>query len=725
MSGYVENPPHVDERRMRHIPVDELLAGFGATAADVRAAWADPGHPGPARDVARWASRAKDGRESDDVLAAADAMLTREIDFLDRAVGRSRLYGLHYLGDLACLVQAHALTGDARYATRFATLFDQWYESRDLVRGDWPGLDVVWYSLGVSVRSGPVGNALLRFADVAEVGEATWLRMLATLVGGARWLAEEHAPFRHGNWQFSSCNALLQVASMLHDHEEAADWLGVARRRIEDHLALDVYPDGGHYERAPSYHMLCLGTLQEAAIVAEQRLGWALADEPRFTAMHDWLVAMTTQDGWVPPFNDSQVVWTGDHLVVGHHLLDRPDHKALVERWVSRERVRSLLSWLPPRPGRGDPVAEYEAAPSAPVEPERSVWLAGSRFAVSRTGWDHGDLHLAVNCGPLVEHELESHSHRTALDFVLVAGGRPLVWEAGGPASYDDESYHSWYQATDAHSTIHLPGPALDDEHEAALETWVVLPTIDVVSAAHDGWGSRHTRSLLVVHADGVAPYVVLTDTVDGATEIVSVLHASDPWASSATDRHETSGLLVVGSRPVDVTSTRHPEGVASYPDRAKGRAYAPLHGLRRTLRGGVDRTVLVPFRDRPPDVRVEQGEALTVRLDDHVDTFGERSWARSRAGVPVAGAGWAGGVPVVGGRVLAGGSGVDAVSVRWRDDGVDAVAVTEGRTAVRLFAPHATRALVDGVDTGLRRSGDDVLVAVPSAGRWSVRVTP
>ena len=33
-----------------------------------------------------------------------------------------------------------------------------------------------------------------------------------------------------------------------------------------------------------------------------------------------------------------------------------------------------------------------------------------------------------LNCGPYVEHELESHSHHAALDLVLWGHGAPLAW---------------------------------------------------------------------------------------------------------------------------------------------------------------------------------------------------------------------------------------------------------------------------------------------------------
>ncbi|HZC27336.1 MAG TPA: heparinase II/III family protein, partial [Actinopolymorphaceae bacterium] len=644
-----------------------------------------------------------------------------------RAVGRSRLYGLHYLGWMTPLVHAYALSKDDSFATTFADHVDRWYDSRERVRGEWPGLDVIWYSLGVASRGSVMVRALLEFADQPGVADRTWLRMLATVVGGARWLAEKHAAFRHGNWQFSACCSLLEVAALLPEHEEAEQWLDVARARIEDHLRLDVYSDGGHYERAPSYHTLCLDAVQNAAVIAEQSLDWPLAAEPAFAAMHDWLVDMATPTGWVPPFNDSHIVWAGDYLVVGHYLLDRPDYKALVERWVDTSRVRSLLAWLPARPGRRAPFTEYLDAPTATVEPARSRWLAGSRYAVHRTGWGSDDLHLAVNCGPMVAHELESHSHRTALDFVLAGYDAPLAWEAGGPANYDDAAYYEWYQATRAHNTVLVPGRTLGDNHEARLETFLACPEIDVLSATHDGWGTRHRRMLVLVHADGSAPYLLVDDQVADVDGFGWAVHARTPWRSCGPDHHRTTGapgLLVVGDPTAGLATTRHDEGVACYPDRdGDSRRYEPLHALVREFAGQRARTVVVPFRDRPSQVEVTEGADLTVRIDDHDDRFGDRWWLRSRHGEPVAAAAWSldpdGPQP----NLPVGGTGITAVSATWQPTCVVVTAEASGRGLVRVYAPGVQQASVSGVVVPVSVDGAEVIVDLPSAGRWEVRV--
>jgi hypothetical protein len=499
----------------------------------------------------------------------------------------------------------------------------------------------------------------------------------------------------------------------------------VARRRIEEHLVLDVYADGGHYERAPSYHTLCLAALQDAAIVGEQQLGWRLVDEPKFAAMHDWLVAMSTGDGWVPPFNDSHIVWTGEHLVTGHYLLDRADYKHLVREWVPDERVRSVLAWLPPRPERGDPYAEFLRAPSTPPPPGGSVWLSGSRFALLRTGDEAQSLQLSVNCGPLVEHELESHSHLAALDFVLIGDGAPLLWEAGGPSTYDEAGYYTWYRATAAHNCVLVPGRDLADEHDSTIEHFLALPELDVLSGWHYGWGDRHRRTLMLVHAAGADPYLVVDDEVMGLDGLAEMLHSPQPWRNEpgryVTGRH--SGLLVLDSSADRIAAVRTSEGMASYPQRPGQVSQGPLYGLAREVRGSRARTIVIPFRGSPPDASVAERENLTVRLGGITDLIGGSSWLRTHGDVLLAGAAWGGTVLMAAGRCVAGGPGIAALGVSWRGAEVSATIEASARAELRLYAPGAKRVSVEGIQLPVVAEGDDVLVSLPSAGRWLVEV--
>jgi hypothetical protein len=206
---------------MRHISDADLWAGLGYPGSDIasvrrRLAERATQHR-PVWDPAALAQSIRGTPEEAATFASARELLTREVDFVSPSAGRSGLYGLHYLTWLKPLITAYELTADSEYAACFARLFDDWYRSRDHVVGDWAGLDVIWYSLGVWARATVIIPALSSFLQSDALTDETVAAASATLLGGARWTVEEHDSFRPGNWQLVCAGELLHIAAFLPD----------------------------------------------------------------------------------------------------------------------------------------------------------------------------------------------------------------------------------------------------------------------------------------------------------------------------------------------------------------------------------------------------------------------------------------------------------------------------------------------------------------------------
>lgn len=614
---FVEKPPHVHPTRMRHIPDHELLAALDPTASSL-VEWRTKllRNRRPVWDIARWASGVRGSTAALEAIATADEVCDRQVDFTDRGHGRSRLYGFHYLGWLTPLVSAYELTGEPRYARAWDRLFGQWYDTRDNVVGDWPGLDVIWYSLGVCGRSAVIMQALAAFADEPALSQRRWEQMLATVLGGARWAFEEHDEFRHGNWQLACCAELLHVAGVLGEFTEAAQWAQRAQDRLLEHLELDVYPDGGHYERSPGYHAMCLNALQRAAVVGEQYLDWTvLTGHPRFRAMHDWLIALADPSGWVPALQDSGIVWPAAALLRGHYLLGDPAYRDLAARWLG-PRLAEESAWLPPH----DP-------PTVARGSHGSGRLESSRYAVFRTGAAREDLLTVINYGPYIGHELEPHSHHAALDFVISGWGVPLAWEAGGPPSYDDPGYYDWFQAPVGHNTVVATGDEFTEDRRARLTEFLTHPEIDVFAGEHHGYRQVHRRRITFIRSD---PRLwLVTDRL--AAPATWLLHGTAPWLPCGAGYAPAvgPGLLVLPSRPAGV---RRSSGPSRIPDPATGTAeFGTVHTLALQQDDGDFDVVLVPFADTPPEVGIRTiDDAIEVTLGSTVDLIAADSWSRS-----------------------------------------------------------------------------------------------
>lgn len=722
---WIERPPHVHPTRMLHIDESDLLAAVGmpgSPLAEVRKTLCGRGYR-PSWDPN--AITLAPQKERDAAIALADGLLDRDIDFADPAAGKSQLYALNYLLVLAPLVSARVLTGEAKYVRAWDRLFMSWYESRGRYSGGWPGLDLVWYSVGVWLRGWRIVDALSVFGDDPELSDTAFTAMLGTLVGGARWTAEEHGMFRRGNWQLDCSLELFHIAAFLPDAPERDDWLAVAQGRLADHLELDFYADGGHYERSPSYHHSLVEYMQRAAIVGEQYLGLDLTTHPRFVQTHRWLLEMATPQGWVPHWQDSALIQVGKDLLRGAYLTHDAQLAAAANSWLSREQIERELAALPTRPGLGDPLAEHDALPAAEI-PERSRHLATSGYVI--LAGQGGEPYLALNAGPYAAHELETHSHDAVLDIVLSVDGRPLIWEGGCPPSYDDPEYYDWYKSGRGHSGITVPGRSLARDRQVRVERFEPFDALDVVRAAHHGYGRDVIRQILMVR--GATPYYLMIDYVESADEPWEwTLISPHNWASTATGFRagETCGLTVALSAAVPPSSIGTGSGRIPGADKwwepNDQPPYDQLYALR--LRPDADRLVSV----LAPHNSVEEQWSITPRgsgwevhqPDGTVDSVTESSWLRrSGDGAVLAGCGWSGSDGTAGADSPVAGRFVQRYEIDYAD-GMHARVTSTAPTFVRFACPPADRVWLNGVSVEVEPTERGIDIELVSPGTWTV----
>jgi hypothetical protein len=556
-----EKPRHIDDR-ITGIGTPELISAFGTPAHDLRSLrlWVSQG-----KRSALWPVEKADA----ETLAAAELLRTDPPDVTGDGLGRSVRYGFHYLRWLDPAARAWVATGDESYVRIFEELFGCWMEKREGLVGEWPDLDLIWYSLGTWARASRLLPAL---DSLTPLSDQCWGQVMATLIGGARWAYDEHDSFRHGNWQLVAATQLMHLGAVYPQLVEATDWVSRGRERLIEHLDQDFYADGGHYERSPGYHAMCLEAVELAVAVDERYLHGGLSNHPKVAAMHEWLRQLTSSGGWVPPVQDSGVVWSG-------------------------------LS--PPRAG--------------------SVLLKESGYAILRA---HDDVRVVVNCGPYVEHELESHSHRAVLDFVMDGWGRPLLWEAGGPSDYDVPDYQSWFQAARGHNTVVVDGRDVGADRDATVESFWESSEVAVCVGRHTGNGAAHRRTFMLVRSDPV--YLVVRDTVEAVGEHTYelLLHAPDRWQD-----WQSGDVRVWVADLADTTVTTSSYGQARVPEpKTQTADYRPLHTLGIRRFSGEFLTVIVPAAGDQSWSFEPDGELLRVTHPYGTDVVTPSGLIRRRA---------------------------------------------------------------------------------------------
>ena len=591
----IEKPAHVDDRRMRHISDVDLFAtldlspsGLSAVRAAVTAATAGAEWAGAyAAWSAHFAARQKpvpvmngDGyaglpdnlrqARGGPVQEAARQIAQTPVDFTGHSHGRTPLYGLHYLNWLQPLLLAYALDRDEAHIRAFVQLFNQWYECRDQVVGEIETLDVIWYTLGLAARSLIFASAYSAFRHSPLLDVQTQARLLKSLLGASRWLAEEHDRFRYGNWQVIGVTSLYEMGIFWPEFREAQAWRDSAWQRIKEHLELDIYADGGHSERAPSYHQHVLACLARVASVAELNGQPPLQDQPRFHAMYRWLLDQTTPLGCATNFNDSGVIWAGSWAVSGAVLFDDPELKWLAGHFGTSAEIAWTLAGLPNRPGGQTAAQVYQRLGSRPPQLESKL-LDTSKFGLMRTGLEPDDLYMAINYGPLVGHEYESHSHLDALSFICVGHGLPLAMEAGLPlTSYDDPLYQSWIRRARAHNMLLVDRADPDENNkEGELLFWSTSATADVFEAEHRGYqarGVRHRRAIVFVKGE----YWIVYDELllSGSHRFDWLLYCPQPFTVEAGRLQPIAGpgLVVLPVLPADGHRFEAVQGLMAVP---------------------------------------------------------------------------------------------------------------------------------------------------------------
>lgn len=248
-----------------------------------------------------------------------------------------------------------------------------------------PRNDDAWHPYPLSTR---VGNwiAALTLApelETQQLSESLW-RQLQHLQRNIEYDVL-------GNHLIRNARALVLGGAAFDEPSLTRRGIGILSRELPE----QVLPDGGHYERSPSYHSFVLRDLLEVHAASPQP--WI---ESVIERMRGFASALQRPDGAPALFNDG---------TVDVPTLDLPDPPAGL-----------------------------------------SVF-ADSGFAVVR----EGALWLAFRCGRAAPDFLPPHAHADALSLQLWWDGAPVLVDPGS-FTYEAGPDRDWFRSTRAHSTVRV-----------------------------------------------------------------------------------------------------------------------------------------------------------------------------------------------------------------------------------------------------------------------------
>jgi uncharacterized heparinase superfamily protein len=408
-------------------------------------------------------------------------------------------YHLHYW-DWAWGLTAEDDRGAVRNV--FALLWKSWQASCAFGRGD------AWLPYPTALRAWS-WCGLYRDLVAGSDLEPDFLREIAAHAGFLRRHLESDVG---GNHLIKGLKALAGLGVFLRDER----LLSKALERLTAQLAVQVLPDGGHYERAPAYHCQVLADLIDVSNLLSAagrppapRLALAIAQ------MRRWLGAVLTPDGTVPLLNDGYPVSAG--------------------------LVASL---------------QAEPTPTAPLVTLHDTGLI--RAAIG--GW-----HLIADVGAPCPDELPAHAHADTLGCLLHVDGTPLLVDTA-TSTYTAGRVRSYERSTAAHNTAEVDGcdstevwGAFRAGRRARVRGMAVEGSAARVSATaeHDGYRRLPGRPVHRRHWTLTGAGLQVDDEVTGGRrhEVVIRWHL----APGARVQLEANGAVVsteAGDFPVSVSSS-------------------------------------------------------------------------------------------------------------------------------------------------------------------------
>lgn len=264
----------------------------------------------------------------------------------------------------------------------------------------------------------------------------------------------------------------------------ARRWRRTAEALLERELALQILPDGVHYERSPSYHCQVLADLLECfQVMAPGPLRSEL--EAALERMAAAAADLAHPDGYVALFNDA-----------GLHMAYAP----------------------------GDCLEACRRAAGIVVAPTRHVRRAAAGYYGLRAAGNYA----LFDCGPIAPDWLVAHGHGDILSFEWSLGGRRIVVDPG-VFEYVAGARRTYARSSASHNTVTVDGAEQCDFFGAFRCGRRARPQLRAcaVTAAgglelegtHDGFDHlpgrpRHVRTVVVSPA---ADALEIVDRIAGA----------------------------------------------------------------------------------------------------------------------------------------------------------------------------------------------------------------
>jgi len=374
-------------------------------------------------------------------------------------------------------------------------------ETRKQIVSHWiannpPGTKDAWEPYTVSLRIVNWVKFLLRESITVQ---SEWLNSLYLQAG---WLEKNIEYHLLANHYLKNGKALF-FAGVFFNGQDAERWLQKGLRILIEEAEEQFLTDGGHYERSPMYHSICLEDYLDVLNLIKSNPGLVSQDVlshllRNTNAALDFLQDICLPDGEIPLFNDSAI-------------------------GIAPAPVR-LFEYARQLTG-------YE--PTLPPKNLTSIQKSHSGYFVAR----HGQDMMIIDCGPVGPDYQPGHAHCDTLSYELALDGQRVIVDSG-VYDYEFGARRRYARSTKGHNTVSVDGEEQSEiwgKFRIARRAKPIGKTVAQVAGngfqfegRHDGYSRLpgcviHKR---VIEYDGCGRWTVLDEmTGSGTHEAESYIH--------------------------------------------------------------------------------------------------------------------------------------------------------------------------------------------------------
>ncbi|BCA53553.1 hypothetical protein W02_06930 [Nitrospira sp. KM1] len=267
----------------------------------------------------------------------------------------------------------------------------------------------------------------------------------------------------------------LFFAGMYFQGDDADRWIETGLKILREELEEQFLSDGGHYERSPMYHCICVMDYLDVLNVMGSSVGKRFREFDHFrTRMNrslDFLHDICLPDGMIPLFNDSAI-----------GIAPAPDE---IFRYAAQ-----IIGYKRP---------QSNLARVAIEKPQSGYFALRNR----------NDM-MVIDCGDIGPTYQPGHAHCDTLSYELAIDGRRVIVDSG-IYDYQPSPQRRYARSTRAHNTVEIDGQEQSEmwgvfrvaQRARALHAYARIESDNrlIFEGSHNGYrrisgGLVHTRSI-------------------------------------------------------------------------------------------------------------------------------------------------------------------------------------------------------------------------------------